>query len=29
MSVEDEVFRIQKKIGKISTASDGAVSKCI
>ncbi|XP_034100234.1 transcription elongation factor S-II [Drosophila nasuta] len=24
MSVEDEVFRIQKKIGKISTASDGA-----
>ncbi|ALC39718.1 CG8117 [Drosophila busckii] len=23
MSVEDEVFRIQKKIGKISTASDG------
>ncbi|XP_030555959.1 transcription elongation factor S-II [Drosophila novamexicana] len=24
MSVEDEVFRIQKKIGKISTSSDGA-----
>ncbi|KAH8404417.1 hypothetical protein KR222_011469 [Zaprionus bogoriensis] len=24
MSVEDEVFRIQKKIGKISTASDGS-----